>query len=362
MQKEVLIAGAGVIGCLLGKVLKKKNISFKILEKNSQPFRNPSRTVALTSDSIRFLNTVDSKLDLNAWATPVNSMNLFQDAAQALTLDLDQEKISSICALDDLHEKLLNNLNDDISWDTAINSMSNDKLIEVSTSNGNYSGQIIIASDGTSSKIRELSGCNVEEWFYGQKAHVCLVKSQHNNEARQYFSNFGTLALLPLNIEDEEHYSIILCTNITSDPKTQLEQLNEKYNLSFDLTDVNFGNGFELKHSRATKLYENNVILCGDAANTFHPMAGQGLNLGIGDVIFINDNLDDFMNLNQATLGRYSKERSMRNLQMTWIIQSLYGAFGNANELGSLLLKSGMGILDKMPVVKQKIIDFANRN
>ena len=362
MQKEVLIAGAGVIGCLLGKSLKKKNISFKILEKNPQPFKNPSRTVALTSDSIRFLNTVDSKLDLNAWATPVNSMNLFQDAVQALSLDSDQEKISSICALDDLHEKLLNDLNDDISWDTAINSMNNDKLIEVSTSNGNYSGQIIIASDGTSSKIRELSGCNVEEWFYGQKAHVCLVKCQHNNEARQYFSNFGTLALLPLNIENEEHYSIILCTNITSDPKTQLEQLNEKYNLSFDLTDVNFGDGFELKHSRATKLYENNVILCGDAANTFHPMAGQGLNLGIGDVMFINDNLDDILNLNQPTLDRYSKERSMRNLQMTWIIQSLYGAFGNANELGSLLLKSGMGMLDKMPVVKQKIIDFANRN
>ena len=114
--------------------------------------------------------------------------------------------------------------------------------------------------------------------------------------------------------------------------------------------------------SRATKLYENNVILCGDAANTFHPMAGQGLNLGIGDVMFINDNLDDILNLNQPTLDRYSKERSMRNLQMTWIIQSLYGAFGNANELGSLLLKSGMGMLDKMPVVKQKIIDFANRN
>ena len=96
--------------------------------------------------------------------------------------------------------KNLNDLNDDISWDTAINSMNNEKLIEVSTSNGNYSGKIIIASDGTSSKIRELSGCNVEEWFYGQKAHVCLVKCQHNNEARQYFSNFGTLALLPLNI------------------------------------------------------------------------------------------------------------------------------------------------------------------
>ena len=138
MQKEVLIAGAGVIGCLLGKVLKKKNISFKILEKNSQPFRNPSRTVALTSDSIRFLNIVDSKLDVNAWATPVNSMNLFQDVAQALTLDLDQEKISSICALDDLHEKLLNDLNDDISWDTAIKYMSNDKLIEISTSKGKY--------------------------------------------------------------------------------------------------------------------------------------------------------------------------------------------------------------------------------
>ena len=96
MQKEVLIAGAGVIGCLLGKVLKKKNISFKILEKGSQPFKNPSRTVALTSDSIRFLNTVDSKLDLNAWATPVNSMNLFQDAAQALVLIQTKKKFINL--------------------------------------------------------------------------------------------------------------------------------------------------------------------------------------------------------------------------------------------------------------------------
>ena len=129
MQKEVLIAGAGVIGCLLGKSLKKKNISFKILEKNPQPFKNPSRTVALTSDSIRFLNTVDSKLDLNAWATPVNSMNLFQDAAQALSLDSDQEKISSICALDDLHEKLLNDLNDGKSLTLSVNSLNCKSLV-----------------------------------------------------------------------------------------------------------------------------------------------------------------------------------------------------------------------------------------
>ena len=77
MTKPVLIAGAGVIGCLLAHVLKKHQIPFKILEKSPGFRKIPYRTVALTKDSIHFLNSIDKNLDLNEWTTPVQKMELF---------------------------------------------------------------------------------------------------------------------------------------------------------------------------------------------------------------------------------------------------------------------------------------------
>jgi hypothetical protein len=58
----------------------------------------------------------------------------------------------------------------------------------------------------------------------------------------------------------------------------------------------------------------------------------------------------------------YSKKRNNKNLQMTWIIQSLFGAFGNVNSVTEKILNSGMKILDKAPELKQRIINYANKN
>ena len=113
-----------------------------------------------------------------------------------------------------------------------------------------------------------------DEWFYGQKAYVTCVKAKHNNIAKQYFLNSGTLALLPLN-DKEEQYSIIFCTNSTGIVSEELQELNVKFKLGLDFSSLQLGNGFELKHSRAKSLYIGKTVLCGDAANTFHPMAGH---------------------------------------------------------------------------------------
>ena len=121
MSKQVVIVGAGVIGCLIAKVLKKHDIPFKILEKNKEIRKDPRRTVALTSDSIKFLNSLEKELDLNAWATPVERMHLYQKSDLNLVLESKEEKkVTSICLLDDLHEKIISSLDSDILWDEDI--------------------------------------------------------------------------------------------------------------------------------------------------------------------------------------------------------------------------------------------------
>ena len=162
--------------------------------------------------------------------------------------------------------------------------------------------------------------------------------------------------------KDKEYYSIILCTNSTSNADEQLKSLNEEFNLSLDLEDIELGSGFELKHVRSKKMFKDRILLSGDAANSFHPMAGQGLNLGIGDVMHIDRNIDQLMEMNSSALEAYNSSRNQKNIQMTWIIQSLYGIFGNAEGLGEKIIESGMKFLDRIPSIKEKIIEFANKN
>ena len=362
MSKPIVIAGAGVIGCLLGMLLKKRDIPFIILEKNKELKKIPFRTVALTKDTVLFLNSLDKKIDINRWATPVNRMELYQNHDLTMTLDKnDNDKVTSICLLYDLHEKLIENVQKNIKWDEEIIDLKNPDNPIVQTKKTKIEAEFLFATDGMNSKARQLLDFESDEWFYGQKAYVTCVKAKHNNVAKQYFLNSGTLALLPLN-DKEEQYSIIFCSNSTGNVSEDLKNLNEKFALGLNSNELKLGNGFELKHSRAKNLYVGKTVLCGDAANTFHPMAGQGLNLGIGDIMQLDENLDQIISGDTQALSEYNKKRNSKNIQMTWIIQSIFGAFGNAEGLSEKILNSGMKFLNKIPDLKEKIIDYANKN
>ena len=362
MSKPIVIAGAGVIGCLLGMLLKKRDIPFIILEKNKELKKIPFRTVALTKDTVLFLNSLDKKIDINRWATPVNRMELYQNHDLTMTLDKnDNDKVTSICLLYDLHEKLIKNVQKNIKWDEEIIDLRNPDNPIVQTKKTKIEAEFLFATDGMNSKARQLLDFESDEWFYGQKAYVTCVKAKHNNVAKQYFLNSGTLALLPLNGK-EEQYSIIFCSNSTGNVSEDLKNLNEKFALGLNSNELELGNGFELKHSRAKNLYVGKTVLCGDAANTFHPMAGQGLNLGIGDIMQLDENLDQIISGDTQALSEYNKKRNSKNIQMTWIIQSIFGAFGNAEGLSEKILNSGMKFLNKIPDLKEKIIDYANKN
>ena len=95
-----------------------------------------------------------------------------------------------------------------------------------------------------SSNVRKIMHFDTEEWFYGQKAYVAVVKANHENIAKQYFSKFGTLALLPLI----KIYNIIqLFFALIQHQCRQLKSLNQEFNLSLDLKDIELGSGFELQ-------------------------------------------------------------------------------------------------------------------
>lgn len=364
MTDKVLIAGSGIIGGILGKILQKNNVPFQILEKNLNFNSNPNRTVALTKESVIFLNSLDKNIDLNEWATPIKKMNLYKD--QHLNLELfsnETEKLSTVCSLDELQKRVFSGIEDNICWGEEIkNIKQSKKQIVINTNKNKREGSFLFAADGINSKVRSLLVFETEEWFYGQKAYVSKVPANHKNIAHQYFTESGTIALLPYTLK-KDYFSIIFCTNTTLDPSDHFKKYVQDFNIEINLSELDdFKGGFDLKHLRIKNMHKEKVLMCGDAANTFHPMAGQSLNLGIGDTINIHDNLDKILSGDESSYYQYNKIRNNKNIQMTWIIQSLHGAFGNASYLQDFLLGNGMKILNQHTKIKEKIIEYANKN
>lgn len=158
---------------------------------------------------------------------------------------------------------------------------------------------LLLAADGSRSRLRRLAGIEVDEWHYNQRALVCHVQTEKANPgtAWQRFTEHGPLALLPL----ADGRSSIVWSQAEARVE-QLLQLNEQDFLA-ELNahqDSPFGPALDcsprhalpLVRRKAHRLVHGRLVLLGDAARSVHPLAGQGLNLGLADAAALAEVLE----------------------------------------------------------------------
>ena len=155
---------------------------------------------------------------------------------------------------------------------------------------GEVTAELLVGADGARSKLREALGIGFESQGYGQTGLVCEVECSEpgGNTAWQRFVDGGALALLPL---EETRLSIVW--SLPDAQAEQLQQLNEKdftsalneasASVAGALAPVTPIASFPLRRGLAASTSGERYALVGEAARTVHPLAGQGLNLGLGD-------------------------------------------------------------------------------
>ena len=155
---------------------------------------------------------------------------------------------------------------------------------------GEVTAELLVGADGAKSKLREALGIGFESQGYGQTGLVCEVECSEpgGDTAWQRFVDGGALALLPL---EETRLSIVW--SLPDAQAEQLQQLNEKdfrsalneasASVAGDLAPVTPIASFPLRRGLAASTSGERYALVGEAARTVHPLAGQGLNLGLGD-------------------------------------------------------------------------------
>jgi 2-octaprenylphenol hydroxylase len=246
--------------------------------------------------------------------------------------------------------------------------------LEISLEDGRtLQAELLVAADGANSRVREWAGLRLREWDYGQHALVATVATElpHRQMARQIFRREGPLAFLPLpdSADAQRFCSIVWSTTpveaqsllAASDTefRARLAQAFEYRLGAIDESSRRFA--FPLRARHALDYVAPGIALIGDAAHTIHPLAGQGINLGLLDAQALA------AEIRRATarglgagaasaLARYQRQRKGDNIATLATMEGFKRLFGANNLPLRLLRNRGLQWVDRNAPLKRLLI------
>ncbi len=241
--------------------------------------------------------------------------------------------------------------------------------VDVTLADGNViEASLLVAADGARSKLRERAGIATHGWDYDQSGIVVTVghERDHHGRAEEHFLPAGPFAILPLT---GKRSSLVWTENRTEAARiTALSEeefhaeLEKRFGLHLgEIKALDKPRAFPLGYFVARSFIAERLALVGDAAHVIHPIAGQGLNMGLKDVAALAEVVVDAarlgMDLGQAdVLERYQRWRRFDTMAMGVATNSLNFLFSNESQLLRTVRDIGLGLVDRAPPLKSLFI------
>lgn len=385
---DVVIVGGGMVGGTLACALGHTSLKVAVIETQlPAPFNSTQEhdlrvsALSIASENIlKSINAWQGVLDrrecpyrrMKVWeaseehaATLFDSLNLQYDHLGHIV----ENRIIQLALIDQM--KALDNVDLITPAKTKrIDYSSGSSIIELEDGR-QLVGRLLVAADGGESRVRQAVGIGVHKWDYEQQALVASVVTAYPQEdiTWQQFTPTGPLAFLPLSGKraslvwyntPAEVKRLMRC----SDDQFMSELVNEFPEALGSIDSLLARGSFPLRRQHAQQYVKDGVALVGDAAHMIHPLAGQGVNIGLLDAaalaeVLINAvaNGDDISTM--AVLTQYEKQRRKHNLVMMQAMDLFYRMFSNDVLPLKLLRNVGLGVAGKAFPLKRKVMSFA---
>ena len=232
---------------------------------------------------------------------------------------------------------------------------------------------LLIAANGRGSAMRDDAGIIMTKWEYDHSAVICTVthEQSHGNTAYEIFYPSGPFAILPMRDDDQGRHRSAIVWSVARKDGPALAKINAR---AFQAELMKKSGGFlgamELQSERATyplgfhysaSLISERLALVGDAGHGIHPIAGQGLNLGLRDVAALTECIVDAartgLDLGDAQiLGRYDRWRGLDNLMMSAATDILTRLFGMPGDTSSAIRRFGINLVQHISPLKAQFM------
>ena len=227
---------------------------------------------------------------------------------------------------------------------------------------------LLVAADGARSRLRERAGIATHGWDYNQSGIVVTVghERDHRGRAEEHFLPSGPFAMLPLT----GRRSSLVWTERRKDAQRLVALSADEFHAELEkraglhlgeLKVLDQPRAFPLSYFVARSFIAPRLALVGDAAHVIHPIAGQGLNMGLKDVAALAEVVVDAARMGidpgqVDVLERYQRWRRFDTMAMGVATNSLNFLFSNKSTLLRTVRDIGLGIVDRTPPLKELFI------
>lgn len=381
---DIVIVGAGMVGSALACALGGARLRVALIE--AQPFNHDwpadsfdQRVSAITRASQNIFSSlgawegmcaarISPYRDMHVWDATGDGVIHFDSAniGEAVLGHIIENRVIQSALLKRVDELDTIEL---ITPASVTNFETQSGQVHATLDNGQIiNAALIVGADGGRSRLRELAGIEVQGWSYGQEAVVARIETSasHQETAWQRFMPDGPLAFLPLS---DGSSSIVWSTS----PEHARELLDMDDSTFLDALQNSFGDklgrmlscgpraGFPLRMQHAKQYTQSRLALIGDAAHTIHPLAGQGVNLGLADAATLAEVVVQAHRQHQdigehRVLRRFERWRKGDNMAMITSMESFKRLFGSRTPLVRLLRNTGLRLTDKLGPAKNMIM------
>ena len=388
-RRDLVILGGGLVGMTLALAAAKSGITSHVVDKADPADLTAEgadgRASAISTASWNLFTNIGLAPRLEPLGCPIEAIAV-TDGMKPGRLDFRPDpgegSLGRMFANRDLRLALFEAARAEpaIAWHTRAEPVSRERGgfgVSVTLDDGrDLCGNLLVAAEGRQSPTRDEAGFSLAKWDYRHRAMVTALTHEkpHENVAWEIFYPAGPFALLPLlDTADGRHRSALVWTVDESDaagiiamPDAMfVNEVAARMHGIFGAIELAAPRmSYPLRFHHAARVVENRLALIGDAAHGMHPIAGQGLNLGLRDVGALVEVVVEGMRLglepgDAQVLARYERWRSLDSFSVMAVTDTITRLFGVPGRVPSAIRRAGMAAVQRISPLKTFFMDEA---